>query len=167
MRYSILLALLLLPGCNEDTSATKPSKAAEAVRIEKEVVRRVEAAKLESMVRTSELHTVRLIGLASTPDPSIGTRTNIGVVNLEPVPATVRIRLYDGAKGPTGYLGTFTVQLQPMEWRQLNDVLRQLTDRVVAEAYAIVHTEAGGGRFLAYASVIDNGTGDAVFIPAQ
>jgi hypothetical protein len=110
---------------------------------------------------------VRLIGLASTPNPSIGTRTNIGVVNLEPVPSTVRIRLYDGAKGLSGYLGTFAVQLQPMEWRQLNDVLRQLTDRVVAEAYAIVHTEGGSGRFLAYASVIDNGTGDAVYIPAQ
>lgn len=110
---------------------------------------------------------VRLIGLASTPDPSIGTRTNIGVVNLEPVPATVRIRLYDGAKGSSGYLGSFVVRLQGHEWRQLNDVLRQLTDRVVTEAYAIVHTEAGGGRFLAYASVIDNGTGDAVYIPAQ
>jgi hypothetical protein len=110
---------------------------------------------------------VRLIGLASAPNPWNGTRTNIGVVNLEPVAATVRIRLYDGAKGSSGYLGSFVVRLQGHEWRQLNDVLRQLTDRVVAEAYAIVNTEVGSGRFLAYASVIDNGTGDAVYIPAQ
>jgi hypothetical protein len=37
----------------------------------------------------------------------------------------------------------------------------------VPEAYATVHNEFGGGRILAYASVIDNGTGDAVYIPAQ
>jgi hypothetical protein len=75
MRFSILLVLLLLlalPGCNEDTSATKPSKTAEAARIEKEVVRRVEAAKLESTVRTSRLHTVRLIGLATLACGAVG-----------------------------------------------------------------------------------------------
>jgi hypothetical protein len=38
---------------------------------------------------------------------------------------------------------------------------------VVEEAFAIVHTDVGGGRFLAYASVIDNGTGDAAYVPAQ
>jgi hypothetical protein len=110
---------------------------------------------------------VRLIGLASAPGATSGTRTNIGVVNLEPNAATVRIRLYDGTLGLSGYLGTFVVQLQGYEWRQLNDALRQLTDRAVPEAYATVHNEFGGGRILAYASVIDNGTGDAVYIPAQ
>ena len=110
---------------------------------------------------------VRLIGLASAPSPSNGTRTNIGVVNLEPSASTVRIRLFDGAKGLSGYLGAFVVQLQGHEWRQLNDVLAQITDRVVEEAYAVVNTDVGGGRFLAYASVIDNGTGDAVYIPAR
>ena len=110
---------------------------------------------------------VRLIGLASAPGAATGTRTNIGVVNLEPTPATVRIRLYDGARGMSGPLGSFVVQLQGFEWRQLNDVLGQLAGRAVADAFAIVNTEISGGRFLAYASVIDNGTGDAVYIPAQ
>ena len=110
---------------------------------------------------------VRLIGLTSAPGAATGTRTNIGVVNLEPTPATVRIRLYDGAKGMSGALGSFAVQLNGYEWRQINDALGQLTDRAVAEAFAVVNTELGGGRFLAYASVIDNGTGDAVYIPAQ
>ena len=67
MRLPILLALMLaLPGCNEDedksASTSKSSKVAETARIEKMVARRVEAAKLESTVRTSRLHTIRIVG---------------------------------------------------------------------------------------------------------
>src|SRR6478609_7535357 len=63
MQKPILLAtLLLLAGCHDDTPSTKSSKSAETARIEKEVAKRVEAAKLESTVRTSRLHTVRVVG---------------------------------------------------------------------------------------------------------
>ena len=67
MRLPILLALILaLSGCNEDAdksaSTSKSSKVAEAAKIEREVARRVETAKLESTVRTSRLHTIRIVG---------------------------------------------------------------------------------------------------------
>jgi len=63
MRFPvILMILLLLTGCNDDSSATQSSKAAEAARIEKEVARRVEAARYESIVRNSRLRTIRVVG---------------------------------------------------------------------------------------------------------
>lgn len=62
MRFPvILMILLLLTGCNDD-SPTQSSKAAEAARIEKEVARRVEAARYESIVRNSRLRTIRVVG---------------------------------------------------------------------------------------------------------
>ena len=60
--FLTILLILLLAGCNDDTPATPSSKAAEAARIEREVARRVSAARLESAVRTSRLRTIRVVG---------------------------------------------------------------------------------------------------------
>jgi len=69
MRFPFILTILLLPmlamlltGCKEDPPATSSAKAAEAARIEREVARRVSAARLESSVRTKRLHTIRVVG---------------------------------------------------------------------------------------------------------
>jgi hypothetical protein len=62
MRVLILfLMLLTITGCNDDTPASRSKKSADAARIEKEVTRRVEAAKLDASVRKSRLQTIRLI----------------------------------------------------------------------------------------------------------
>ena len=63
MQKPILLALMLaLFGCHKDKSFIQQPMPGESVRVEKEVARRVEAAKLESTVRTSRFHTIRVIG---------------------------------------------------------------------------------------------------------
>ena len=63
MQKPILLALMLaLSGCHKDKSSIQPPWPGETARMEKEVARRVEAAKLESTVRTSRFHTIRVIG---------------------------------------------------------------------------------------------------------
>lgn len=73
MRASLLLVLLLaLSGCNEDEPASQSKKSADAARIEKEVTRRVEAAKLESTLRTNRLQTIRMIGLLALAGGAVG-----------------------------------------------------------------------------------------------
>jgi hypothetical protein len=62
MRLTFILGFLLLSGCNDATPATQSSKAAEAARIEREVARRVEAARLDSAVRINRLRTIRVLG---------------------------------------------------------------------------------------------------------
>lgn len=73
MRITILLMMLLtLAGCKDDTPATRSKKTADAARIEKEVTRRVEAAKLEASVRKSRLQTIRLISFVVLAGGAVG-----------------------------------------------------------------------------------------------
>lgn len=102
-----------------------------------------------------------LIMLSRSPDPSSGFRTNVGVVNLVGTTISVQIDLYDA--GGTG-LGGVSRNLAPFSHRQVNDVFAAAGATDVADGYAVVRTTTAGGRFVAYASVVDNGSGDAVFI---
>jgi len=52
-----------------------------------------------------------------------------------------------------------------LHW-QLGSVFAHFTDSEVSDGYIVVSTDTADGRFLAYASVVDNHTGDPVFIPA-
>ena len=73
MRTPLLLVLLFaLSSCNEDEPASQSKKSADAARIEKEVTRRVEAAKLESTLRTNRLQTIRMIGLLALAGGAVG-----------------------------------------------------------------------------------------------
>jgi hypothetical protein len=68
----LFLILLTLPGCNDDTPGTRFKKTADAARIEKEVTRRVEAAKLDASVRKSRLQTIRLISFVVLAGGAVG-----------------------------------------------------------------------------------------------
>ena len=37
----------------------------------------------------------------------------------------------------------------------------------VAKGFAVVSTDSPGGAFIAYASVVDNASGDPVYVPAM
>ena len=102
-----------------------------------------------------------LILLSRSPDPSTGFRTNIGFVNLVGTQTKMEIDLF-AADGTD--LGTVTRNLKPFEYRQVNDVFHAAGADDVPDGYAIVRTTSEDGRFIAYASVVDNGSGDAVFI---
>jgi hypothetical protein len=102
--------------------------------------------------------------LAHSTDPSVGYRSNLSVLNLEDEPIEVGVDLYTGLGffNPWDFFITsFTVQLEAHELRQLNDVLADHVDEDVDFAWAGV---GGTGVFLAYASVVDNRTGDPVFV---
>jgi len=102
-----------------------------------------------------------LILLSRSPDPSVGFRTNIGFVNLVGTQTRMEIDLFaaDGSE-----LGTMNRNLKPFEYRQVNDVFHAAGADDVADGYAVVRTTSEDGRFIAYASVVDNGSGDAVFL---
>jgi len=102
-----------------------------------------------------------LIQLSRSPDPSTGFRANIGFVNLVDAQSTIEIDFFAADGTP---LGSLSRTLKPFEHRQLNDIFNLVGADDVEDGYATVRTTTEDGRFIAYASVVDNGSGDAVFI---
>jgi len=105
----------------------------------------------------------RLIQLSHSTSGG-GFRTNLGLVNVTAVATDIRIELYDAA----GHrLGVVNRDLDPFEYRQVGNVFSRVTSSDVPNGYAVVRTTTEDGRFLAQASVVDNATGDPVFVPAR
>jgi hypothetical protein len=105
----------------------------------------------------------RLIQLSHDPSLATGFRTNIGFVSASVVPIDVEIRF---ATAIGRHLGTHAFQLKPYEFKQFDKAFELVTREVVNGGYATVRTTTTGGAFFAYASVVDNRTGDPVFVPA-
>ncbi len=102
--------------------------------------------------------------LTQDVDDATGFRTNLGFVNRSPGAITVDVALYTSSGD---HLGDLAVELLPFEHRQLNRVFRRVTSAPVADGHVTVSTSTAGGSFVAYASVVDNTSGDPVYIPAE
>ena len=88
-------------------------------------------------------------------------RTNLGLTEVAGDSATVTVTRVDGAAGGSlGAPSTFIVP--PFSNLQVPTVLGP----GVSSGYALVEVSAGAGRVTAYASLVDNRTGDAVFVPS-
>jgi hypothetical protein len=105
-------------------------------------------------------HDYALMQLSS----SAAYRTNVGVVNTTGASVTLGFDLFTAAADA---LGSVPLTLRPYEMRQVPAVFTLVTNEAVEDGYAMVRTSTEGGRFFAYASVVDNLSGDAIFIPAQ
>jgi len=105
----------------------------------------------------------RLVQLSYSPRPRFGFRTNLGFVNTTGDPVTIYVEL---RRGDSGYLGALTVDLLPWQYTQLNDVFGGLSDEPLDNAYAVVAAHTGGAKYFVYASVVDNRSGDPIYIPA-
>jgi len=92
-------------------------------------------------------------------------RTNIGIANVSGSTAAVAIDLH----GPDGaVLATRDLTLPPWGWEQVTDIFgaEGITD--IDAAFATVRNGSGDAAVQAYASVVDNRTGDPTYItPAQ
>ncbi len=64
-------------------------------------------------------------------------------------------------------LGSFSDSLPPYGYKQVDKVFERVTAQPVTDGYAIVRTTTAGGAFVAYASVVDNVTGDPVLVVPQ
>jgi len=105
-----------------------------------------------------------LVQLAQSTARDHGRRTNIGVINASDVPTRVAVRLY-AASGQL--LATRAVDLGAFGAQQLNDTFQGLVGSDLAGGSAEVVPFAEGAAVHAYASVVDNLTGDPVFVAAQ
>ena len=105
-----------------------------------------------------------LIQMTQSESNDTGFRTNIGVVNTSNLDAVVEASFFS-ASGQQ--LGLVTIDLRPFEYRQVNKVLNQVAPGGSSDAFAILRTTTPEARFLAYASVVDNQTGDPVAMMAE
>jgi len=91
-------------------------------------------------------------------------RTNIGFVNLGGYSAQVRIRLFDGSGAARGSELVETVPAG--RWLQVNRVFQAAAGGTCQGCYALIDVVSDGEAWIwAYASVVDNGSGDPTTIP--
>ena len=98
---------------------------------------------------------------------STAARTNIGVVSTCAIPITVNVNLFEADGTAAGYM---EFDLEPFESTQTNDLFHSLGGAALesgGDVYAVVSSSTPGAGFLAYASVVDNGTNDPIFVPAR
>ncbi len=91
-------------------------------------------------------------------------RTNMGFLNASEFDILVDVDLYSAAGI---LLGSTQFPLRPYELWQETDIYERVTDDDVEAGFAVVRTQTEDARFFAYASVVDNNSGDPIFIPAQ
>jgi hypothetical protein len=106
----------------------------------------------------------RLIQLERSDDPGTGFRTNIGVVSLAEVRTDVALDLFTAAGAA---LGSMLLRLEPYEYRQITDVFAWVGASTVEDGFAVLRGTSNNALFACYASVVDNVTGDPVYIPGM
>jgi len=119
-----------------------------------------------------------LPGLVTTdaiPEGSVGCvmglrenehwRSNLGLVNLGPEPATVRVRLFDVTGVQIGQTIQRTVAARG--WKQIDRVIEVAGAEQSELAYATVESVISGAAIWAYGSIVDNVTGDPTTIPVS
>ncbi|MGK2857493.1 MAG: hypothetical protein ACSLFQ_09825 [Thermoanaerobaculia bacterium] len=91
-------------------------------------------------------------------------RCNVGITEMTGAAVTVEI-----AAVVPGSLAapTMRMTLAPFEFRQVNSVFRQMGFSNVFNGRLLVRVVSGSGQVTAYASSIDNASGDPAYIPAQ
>ncbi len=104
-----------------------------------------------------------LMQLTHDTSNSFGFRTNVGMVNCSG--ATIDLDLDFFSSNGTS-LGTLSYTLRPYEFIQKDKIFKNVTSSTVSDGYIVITSSTAGARFLAYATVIDNQTGDSIFIPA-
>lgn len=102
-----------------------------------------------------------LVGLADSGNDTDGFRTNVGVQNLWRNEAEVEV-VWMGADGQE--VGRRQVHLRAFEGVQWFRPLRELGLGPVENVTAVVRLLSGETRVAAYASVVDNRTGDGVYV---
>ena len=97
------------------------------------------------------------------PNAGPDHRVNIGVTEVTGSPATVAMTLIDSADGVALGPSTF-FEVAGFSNVQLNQTLPDLEIGAGADPYVALTVVQGDGRITAYGSIVDNLSGDAVFV---
>ena len=93
-----------------------------------------------------------------------GYRTNLGLFNLSASPLDLTLQLR-GAAGNS--LATRAQRLEANQMVQLNDVFALMGVGAATTGSLSIATTSGSGAYVAYASIVDNRSGDPVYVPAS
>lgn len=102
-----------------------------------------------------------LLQVVNDPAAS-GFRTNVGFLNPSSSSVTVSYKVYNAATATL--LGEGSRDLQPLGFSQVNNVFSAISQANTVVENATVELTATG-PVLAYASVVDNTSGDPIFVP--
>ncbi len=91
-------------------------------------------------------------------------RSNIGLLNTTELTVQVEVDLYLGSGN---LVGVRTETLLPFEMVQVDRIFATVGAGTVDSGFATVKVLTADGKVMAYASVVDNRSGDPIFIPAQ
>ena len=116
-------------------------------------------------VTTGEALAAGVVGVIPQLAKSAALRTNVGVLNVGAADVAVAIKLFTAAGVQAGTTKEATVA--PARYWQQDDIFTATGAGALEGAYATVEVLTAGGRVWAYASVIDNGTGDPTTVPVQ
>ncbi len=103
------------------------------------------------------------LGIISQLSQNDQFRTNVGYLNVGSDTCVFDTTLYDVSGNQVGEMRTR--QLEPGEWRQVNNIFVQQGAGSQDNAYSAIQASGNGCRLWAYGSVIDNVTGDPTTIP--
>ena len=92
-----------------------------------------------------------------------GFRTNLGLASMTAYPITITISMFDSLGQPGG---TVKQDLPAFGYVQINDILSQGTALGYTPVIKVTSVTKGA-LYTAYASVVDNTSGDAIFVPAK
>lgn len=115
---------------------------------------------VESAVTTGQ--NAYLSQLSRSASTSSGFRTNIGFVNATNRSINIRVHLYESSGS---LLGTKKYSLTSYEFNQVTDIFGKVTSGNVENGYAVVTSTTPNAKFFTYATVVDNRSGDPVFVP--
>jgi hypothetical protein len=108
------------------------------------------------------------VGLLNGPrellhiERSSAFRTNLGAINTGNVDEVLRFTLFDAAGHALGSTDRTAGPLRVVQFS-----LDAITSAPVVDGRVEVEVIAGSGNALAWASVVDNVTGDPIFVPAE
>jgi len=90
-------------------------------------------------------------------------RTNVGLITLDDAACTATVRLFSSTGSALG--SPVVRSVEGGRWSQVNDIFTAAGTSGRELAYATVEVQGAGCRMWAYASVVDNRTGDPTTIP--
>lgn len=109
-------------------------------------------------------HEGRIVGLSHSPDAERGFRTNLGWLNPDESPLELRVELRAG-DGRSLEMRQFVLPGRSIgRW---NGVFSDCSESIFDDALAVVRTPTLGARLFAWGAIVDNRSGDVVWVPAE